>query len=219
MEPSSRKVVHRSPAHTVRTINLPHFQPQPIEADSSVERDFVHCAALFPAAVSISSQPFKLTLSVGAYTPDYLVTFKDGSRAVVEVKPEEFVENFQEKFEQARLKLAEFGMSFLLARDTVLRREGLADRALFVRRYAKGGAGANDIQRCLELLEGAGGALSMKELNGAGIGLATILFMVTRRQLLTSADLQYGDDATVQLFPPTDLGGSHAIRFANWLDA
>lgn len=219
MEPTSRKVVHSSPTHTVRLLNLPHLQPDAIEADSAVERDFVHCAALFPAVTSINSQPFKLTLVAGTYTPDYLVVFKDGSRAVVEVKPEEFVENFQEKFDQARLKLAEFGMPFLLARDTVLRRDGLADRALFVRRYAKGGASANDMQRCLEILESAGRALSIKELNGAGISRSTILFMVTRRQLLISADLQYGGDATVQLFPPTDLGESHAIRFANWLDA
>ena len=219
MELSSRKVVHRSPTHTVRSLNLPHLQPEPIEADSSVERDFVHCAALFPAVTSISSQPFQLTLPIGKYTPDYLVRFTDGSRAVVEVKPEKFIADFQQKFDQARLKLAEFGMPFLLARDTVLRREGLADRALIVRRYAKGGASVNDIRRCLELLESAGEALSMKELREAGISRSTILYMVTRRQLLISADLQYDDDAKVQPFSQTDLGERHAIRFANWLDA
>lgn len=219
MEPSSRKVVHRSPTHTVRSLNLPHLQTAAIEADSSVERDFVHCAALFPAVTSISSQPFKLTLSVGTYTPDYLVTFTDGSRAVVEVKPEEFIDDFQEKFDQARLKLAEFDMPFLLARDTVLRREGLMERALFVRRYAKGCVSADAAQRCLELLESKGDALSMKELCEAGIDRATVLHMVTRRKLLLSADLQYGDDAKVQLFTQPDRGESHAIRFANWLDA
>ena len=111
MEPSSRKVVHRSPAHSVRSLNVPHLQPEPIEADSSVERDFVHCAALFPAVSSISSQPFKLTLPIGKYTPDYLVTFTDGSRAVVEVKPEEFIADFQQKFDQARLKLESTSIS------------------------------------------------------------------------------------------------------------
>lgn len=219
MKPSSRKIVHRSPAHTVRLLNLPHLQPEAIEADSSVERDFVHCAALFPATTSISSQPFKLTLLAGTYTPDYLVVFRDGSRAVVEVKPEEFIENFQEKFDQARRKLAKFGMSFLLARDTVLRRDRLAERALFVRRYAKGGASLNDINRCIEILRSSNGVLSMKELYEAGISRSTIFFMVTRRQLHLGADLQYGDDAQVQLFEQPDLGESHAIRFANWLDA
>ena len=59
----------------------------------------------------------------------------------------------------------------------------------------------------------------MKELREAGVSRSTILYMVTRRQLLISADLQYGDDAKVQPFSPTDLGERHAIRFANWLDA
>lgn len=110
-------------------------------------------------------------------------------------------------------------MSFLLARDTVLRRDRLAERALFVRRYAKGGASLNDINRCIEILQSSGGVLSMKELCEAGISRSTIFFMVTRRQLHLGADLQYGDDAQVQLFEQPDRGESHAIRFANWLDA
>lgn len=219
MEPSSRKVVHRSPAHTVRLLNLPHLQSEPIEADSSVERDFVHCAALFPAVTSITSQPFKLNLPAGTYTPDYLVVFRDGSRAVVEVKPEKFVENFQHKFDQAKQKLAEVGMLFLVARDAVLRRDRLAERALFVRRYAKGGASLDAINGCLELIENSGGVLTVKQLCETGITLSTILYMVTHRQLQISADLKYGADAKVQLFSQTDQGECHAIRFANWLDA
>jgi len=219
MEPSSRKVVHRSPSHTVRLLNLPHLQSEAIEADSSVERDFVHCAALYPGVMSIHSQPFKLTLNIGTYTPDYLVKFKDGSRAVVEVKPEKFIANSQEKFEQAKCQLAEFDIPFVLARDTFLRRQGLADRALFIRRYAKGSTSTSDMQRCLELLENFGGELSVKQLSDAGTSRTTILYMVSHHQLLISADLQFGDDAKVQLFKHLDQGGTHAIRFANWLDA
>lgn len=221
MEPSSRKVVRRSPAHTVRLQHLPHLQPDAIEADSSVERDFVHCAALFPTVTSIRSQPFKLVLPTGRkYTPDYLVTFLDGSRAVVEVKPAKFVASFQEHFEQVRLKLSASGIPFLLALDTVLRREGLAERALYIRRYAKGGCDAEAMHKCKALLERMGGrGVSVNELTEAGVSQATILYMVTRHQLLLSADLRYEGNAKVRLFKQSVSGKNHAIRFANWLDA
>ena len=67
MQPATRKVVHRSPAHTVRLLNLPHLQDEAIEADSSVERDFVHCAALFTLTRAIKAQPFKLSLKASSY--------------------------------------------------------------------------------------------------------------------------------------------------------
>src|SRR5256885_13315536 len=79
MQPATRKVVHRSPAHTVRLLNLPHLQDEAIEADSSVERDFVHCAALFTLTRAIKAQPFKLSLKASSYTPDFAVKFADGS--------------------------------------------------------------------------------------------------------------------------------------------
>lgn len=221
MEPSTRKVVQRSPAHTVRLLHLPHLQPEAIEADSSVERDFVHCAALFPNVASIKSQPFKLNLPSGKkYTPDYLVTFQDGSRAVVEVKPEKFVASFHAHFEQVRLKLSTSGIPFLLALDNVLRREGLAERALYIRRYAKGACDAEAMHKCKALLEQVGDhGLSVKELTQAGVTQATMLYMVTRRQVLLSADLHYEGNAKVRLFNQSVSGESHAIRFADWLDA
>src|SRR2546427_6886864 len=138
MQPATRKVVHRSPAHTVRLLNLPHLQDEAIEADSSVERDFVHCAALFTLTRAIKAQPFKLSLKASSYTPDFAVKFADGSCAVVEVKPEKFVDSYQELFAHARRQLAERGMLFFVVRDTRLRHGGLMERALIIRRYAKG---------------------------------------------------------------------------------
>lgn len=69
MEPSKRKVVHRAPAHTVRLIHLPHLQPTPVEADSSLERDFVQIVALFLFTHCIEHQPF--SLAERQYTPDF----------------------------------------------------------------------------------------------------------------------------------------------------
>ena len=79
MQPATRKVVHRSPAHTVRLLNLPHLQDEAIEADSSVERDFVHCAALFTLTRAIKAQPFKLSLKASSYTPDAYFGERDRS--------------------------------------------------------------------------------------------------------------------------------------------
>ena len=74
--PATRKVVTRSPGHTVRSINLSHLQPTAIEADSSLERDFIYVALGFPLLKEITHQPFKLKLDAGFYTPDFFVRFK-----------------------------------------------------------------------------------------------------------------------------------------------
>ena len=127
--PAKRKVVTRSPGHTVRSINLPHLQPKAIEADSSVERDFVYLAIAFPLLKTITHQPFELSLEAGSYTPDFLVEFKDGSRIVVEVKPESKMGGFAEKLAQAKVQLAERGVAFIVAQDTLLRRDDIELRA------------------------------------------------------------------------------------------
>ncbi len=115
--PATRKVVTRSPGHTVRSINLPHLQPKAIEADSSLERDFVYLTIAFPFLKTIAHQPFELSLEAGSYTPDFLVDFKDGSRIVIEVKPESKMEGFAEKLAQAEVQLRDRGIEFLVAHD------------------------------------------------------------------------------------------------------
>lgn len=84
---SARKVVTRSPQRKVGYVNCRWFQNESIEHESQLEKRFVQCALLCPKLAHIKSQPFKLSISKkSTYTPDFLLTFEDGSQLVVEVK-------------------------------------------------------------------------------------------------------------------------------------
>lgn len=216
--PAARKVVTRSPGHTVRSINLPHLQPKAIEADSSLERDFVYLTIAFPFLKTITHQPFELNLQAGNYTPDFLIEFKDGSRAVVEVKPESKMDGFAEKLAQAEAQLQERGIEFLVAHDTLLRKDGIEERAKRIRRYAKGHYPAAEQELVLQSLQSAQQGLSFKSLVSLGAQKATILHMVSHQKLQVNSNLDIDDDSVVQLPTTFNKEGSHAIRFANWLN-
>lgn len=84
---TDRKVITRSPRRKVGYINCKWFQNERIEHESQLEKRFVQCALLCPRLLSIKSQPFKIQISKkSTYTPDFLLTFDDGSIIVVEVK-------------------------------------------------------------------------------------------------------------------------------------
>lgn len=217
--PPARKVVTRSPPHTVRSINLPHLQKIAIEAESSPERDFIYRTLGFPFLRTLKHQPFTLELSAGTYTPDFLVGFADGSKAVAEVKPANKVERFKEKFAQATIKLAEHSMPFLVVRDILLRDGDVHERAWLIRRYAKGSYPESEKALVIEALQGASQGLSLKVLLARGVQRATLLQMVAHQQLQVSSDLDISDSATVRLPQPSTKEGSHAIRFASWLGA
>ena len=219
MAPGTRKVVTRSPGHTVRAIHLPHLQQTAIEADSSLERDFVYVALAFPLLKTIKHQPFELELDAGRYTPDFLAEFKDGSMAVIEVKPASKLNGFAEKLAQAEAKLAAHSIAFILARDTMLRRDGLERRAKQIRRYAKGRYPNSEQALVIDALRNATVGLPIKGILDLGVQKATLLHMVSRQQLEVSSDLDFGDDAIVRLPIMHNKEGNHAIRFAGWLDA
>lgn len=219
MEPSKRKVVHRSPAHTVRLIHLPHLQEHPVEAESSVERDFVLIASLRVGIKSIQHQPFRLTLGSGTYTPDFLLQFQDQSRVVVEVKPTSKVPRYLELFAEAKHQLATHGMHFMVARDTVLRKDLMAERALMIRRYAKTRCTFSEQERALVLVSQHPAGIPIRKLVQAGVGRPTLLHLIAYRRVQTDDELNTGDDAVVRLPNSQTQEVSHAIRFAQWLDA
>ena len=216
---TTRKVVTRSPGHTVRAINLPHLQTRAIEADSSLERDFVYLALAFPLLKTIIHQPFELSLDAGNYTPDFLVEFNDVSRIVIEVKPVSNMARYEEKLTQAKLQLAEHGIMFFVAHDSLLRRDGIERRAKLIRRYAKGNYSIVQQEVVRQSLLKSPIGSSIKTLIELGVQRTTILHMVSHQKLLVSSDLQIDDDALVQLPITFTEEGSHAIRFANWLNA
>jgi hypothetical protein len=217
MKPSKRRVVTRSPSHTVRLLSLPHLQPEPVgvEADSSLERDFVHLAALFPWIKSIQHQPFLLELEIGSYTPDFLLVFDDSSRAVVEVKPKALLDPHLPKLKEAEKRLLEHGLYFFIALDTDIQKDGRADRALRIRRYAKSRVDAEPLHLAMRLIDC--GPLTVERLQAAGVTIEVISFLLTRRRVEVEPDLRLEPSTVVRVPDRPTLGELDAVRFGKWL--
>ena len=217
MKPTTRKVVHRAPWRKARLINLPTLQSKAIEADSTYERDFVYRAALFPYVKTIQSQPFRLTFEGKAYTPDFLLSFQDDSQSVIEVKPERFQQEFSDLFQQARQKLEESGIRFLVVGESVLFKVDIDKRAQVIRRYAKLVPDPREAQIADDIIRAHGNA-SVQQLTSAGVSLGTILSLVSAHQLELETDLQFQPASLVSLPQPTS-GASYAVQFDEWLNA
>lgn len=220
MEQTTRKVVDRSPARTVRLINLPHLQASHIEAESSLERDFVHMAALFPLTKKITHQPFKMALEEGRhYTPDFLVDFHDGSHLIIEVKPESKQHRFLHLFDQVRKNLARRNVRFIVANDRMLRNGDREERALRIRRYGKSACPPGEAQRALELLSKAPEGIQIGDLTAEGITLTTTLHLIARQRICTGSSLHFEDSDTVISSDFLNKEREHAIHFDCWSDA
>lgn len=219
MEPSKRKVVQRSPVHTVRLLHLPHLQKKPVEAESSLERDFVQIAALFSFTESIEHQPFKLVWDDASYTPDFLIRFQDASQLVVEVKPAAKVEQYRELFDRASEKLKGHKLPFMVATDTQLQAGQRVANAMLIRRYAKTTFAESACDSAIKLVDARIDGISFTELcSKTSISRELILHLVARRVLAVGPDLSTAPAARV--FPIIYLKEqSHAIQFAKWFDA
>lgn len=226
MKPAKRKVVTRSPSHTVRLLHLPHVQEQPVEADSSLERDFVQIAGLYPFIKSIKHQPFRLELRDGkSYTPDFLLDFVDGSRLVVEIKPQEFVAQHQQKLQAAEALLAQARFGFLIATDEMLRAGALAARALRIRRYSKGNFSKEITDQLVSYVEAHPAGVSLEETcRQSGLTTEMIFHALAYHRICTRNPLDIRPEAVlidVQIFrlEVANANQSHAVHFAGWLDS
>ncbi len=219
METTTRKVVKRSPAHTVRLLHLPQLQEQPVEADSAPERDFVHIAALYPFIARIDHQPFKLVWEDASYTPDFLLTFCDQSRLVVEVKPSDRVGEYHELFERAAQKLEANGYQFYVATDTKIHASGRSANALLIRRYAKTRYPSAACQALLARVNEASKGVTVADLCDAeGHSLSVLRHLITKRLLAPQPDLGTQPQSTISI-PHSSKGQSHALQFSSWFDA
>lgn len=220
MEATKRKVVHRSPAHTVRLIHQPHLQAEPIEADSSFERDFVHITGLYCHVVKIQHQPFRLMLDDATYTPDFLLTFKDQSKLVVEVKPFDRIEEYRDLFDRASKKLHQSGYFFLVATEAHFRSNGIADNALEIRRYGKSSFDAASCEKIVSGLADHPDGLTIQELRlKYRVPREQILHLICKRLITTQPGLATLDGDLV--FTPQNINKEkdHAIQFAAWINA
>jgi hypothetical protein len=195
------------------------LQKEPVEADSALERDFVHIAALFSLTVSITHQPFKLVWEDASYTPDFLVCFKDGSQLVVEVKPVPHVEKYRPLFDRAAAKLNGRQTPFLVVTDEHLRAESRTANAMLIRRYAKSSFPADDCERVLRCVSESTSGISMAELcSSAGVRREVTLYLVAWHRLALSGDLSFGPEARV-FKVQNSKETSNALLFTSWIDA
>lgn len=218
MQPTTRKVVHRSPAHTVRLLHLMHLQTDPVEADSKLERDFVHIAALFPRIQSISHQPFKLVWDDKSYTPDFLLGFLDGSKLTVEVKPKAKVNEYESLFVRAKEKLQQHQIGFLVATDEYISKKR-AQNALLIRRYSK--ATFTDMAKSEILLAvaAATNGLTVDEIClGDQNKFAVLLNLIAYRKLSTNPALDISAKAKINL-PKINTEANDALQFASWFNS
>lgn len=136
-EPSERKIVKRTAPKTTRIVNLNGRLPQAIEAESSLERDFVRRAALNPRISEIVHQPYRIPLESGRYTPDFLLRWADGGRDVVEVKPRRKNAGYRTVFDTVAAMVAERGGRFLVVDEHFVRAGNAQLRAARILRYLK----------------------------------------------------------------------------------
>jgi hypothetical protein len=218
MEEATRKVVTRSPHRTVRLLHYPDLQAAPIECESALERDFVVVASLYPWVRSITHQPFKFKTSQGAYTPDFLIRFDDGTAAVVEVKPREFVDKHAEKIKEAVAQLPGPRMKFFVVDEKFVQKKGVAKQASLIRRYAKARFPEADCQRVLGAVKSGHRTATIGSVTRrTGVPKETILHLLAHRRIACSVHPATGVGATLSHLSHIQDEVSHAIHFGNWL--
>ena len=201
MKPSIRKVVTRAPARTVRIINLKSSLPHPVEAESSLEADYIRRAALQPDTAEIIHQPFTLPVSTRGYTPDFLQILETATpRIVVEVKLEKRIVEYADLFDCAAEFLKTKDYTFYVLTERTLRKKKIQDRALLILRYAKASFPPAERLKVTELLSEYPGGLPIGTVvRKAAVSRELIIHLVAWKTLTTGPNLHIDDSAVVML--------------------
>lgn len=198
--PSARKVVTRSPHRRVGLIACPWFQPDAIEYESLLERDFVRIALLDPEFSSICHQPFSLNLGeLGTYVPDFLLVGTT-RKLVVEVKPERRARNARNKprLACAERLLQDQGFDFMVATEEFIHRGKRHERASILLRHARSQVASHLTSRVLAVASSSNGGIEIRELaSKAQTSIETVLHLVGRRRLQINNTLHFNDDQLV----------------------
>jgi hypothetical protein len=118
MKPA-RQIVKPTTRRSVGLIHASWFASDGIPHESELEAAFVRHALLCTAVMHIDAQPFRIdwvdrSVEQRSYVPDYLVTLRDRTRIVVEVKPTKFVDEDRDKFDSAAALLAKKRIGFVV---------------------------------------------------------------------------------------------------------
>ena len=216
MQPSTRKIVTRSPSRTVRIINLRGILDVPVEAESSLEADYVLRSAFGPGKKKIIHQPFKLPVSPKGYTPDFLEETEEvDEKAVVEVKLEKRVAKYADLFDRAAEYLLPRNYKFYVLTEKHLRRDGIEERVRLLRRYAKAVFPAAERKRALDTLSGYPQGLAIGSLmRKARVSRELIVHLIAWKLLFSGHGLQLAESAIVIL--PNGASQDASMTLESW---
>lgn len=189
---AGRNLNSRSPHRRVGYISCPWFQSEQIQYESLLEMNFARIALLCPHLTNIASQPFKLNIGEDVfYTPDFQLTFRDGKKLIIEVKPTVFVSKHSEKLRQAETVLKQHNFGFLLVTDEQIYRDGRNERASTYIRYARSQYPSSEINRLKKLIFKVEYPLSIHSLKvQTGISQAQLLHLIGIRHLSLEPNLR-----------------------------
>lgn len=197
---AARKVVTRSPHRRVGLIACPWFQPNAIEYESLLERDFVRLALLDLQISSISHQPFSLNLGeLGTYFPDFLLV-GPAKKVVVEVKPDERARNDRNKprLECAERLLHEKGFQFVVATEKEIHRGKRHMRASVLLRHARSHVSRVITERIIAAAAHSPKGTTIRDLAfEASTSVETVLHLVGRRRLRINKAFDFDEDQLV----------------------
>ncbi|MBU1354143.1 MAG: TnsA endonuclease N-terminal domain-containing protein [Gammaproteobacteria bacterium] len=199
----SRIVVTRAPHREVGIVNAGWLLDHPVEHESHLERRFIMVALSCPVVIDIKHQPFSIWLGpddTHRYTPDFLVTFDDGTQLVVEVKAEVFLEQEQAKLDAAKWHLRDMGFPFLTLTDKQIDRQGLGSRAILLMRYGRIAFTAAQALECKQLLQKhCAASASVRELMELGASEEIVWHLVAAHALRVDAGLHMNVSDSVYL--------------------
>ncbi len=217
MKPSTRKVVSRAPMRTVRLINLKGLLPHPVEAESSLEADYIRRAAFAPFTQSILAQPFTLPVSPKGYTPDFFQVCKGFDSLVVEIKLEKKVTKYSDLFDRAAEFLRSKGYIFYVLTERTLRKQKIHERALMLRRYAKASFPLDERTRVSSVLSEYPHGIAMGSLLRKAQVTRELVIHLIAWKILTTGPKLHLDESTL-VFLAASYASSNAFTFDRWFD-
>ncbi|MGC4366742.1 Tn7 transposase TnsA N-terminal domain-containing protein [Hydrogenophaga sp. R2] len=214
----TRKVVTRAPHREVGLVNASWLLDHAVEHESHLEKRFIMVALSCPVVEDIVHQPFEVWLGddkTHRYTPDFRITFADGSRVVIEVKPEVFLKENQQLLTAVKNHMASIGHSFLVVTDKQIDAHGLSSRALLLMRYGRMQISPAEALHCRKLFEEYfHGDAAIKDIIEAGVSESVVWNMVATHQLRVPSGLNINTDERVEINQREE--DCHAF-FCTWL--
>lgn len=214
----TRKVITRAPHREVGIVNAGWLLDHPVHHESHLERRFIIAALSCPVVSDVQHQPFTLELtetgSIRKYTPDFLISFRDASSLVVEVKPQAYLKRHEVRLQAVEQKLQSQGLRFFIATDTFIDGKGLAARAMLLMRYGRVHFSDAQALETLHALQRTSiGSTSVGELVNHGLSEDMVWSLVARHKCRVPTDFEITSDQVITATPYT--GDCHDY-FLSW---